>query len=242
MVTPIDSLVKYETAILVSSAFVSKKNGQAGKNGKSALERTPGFKERDQDYLNKILPPQEIIENNQLWVRYVSATPATSADVLNLEQRLNKKLDHLSARPNGICPVREELFSQCFDEIIRQITLNCVERGNQLVRVRDEARMLKSSLQQLYDSSIAYGLKKALIAYQSKTDMHDKIKALKKENNDLRKTIGSLEQEEADIIAEEQLQSEKLQESHDADKKTMIDTIKATKVELDKLMSTKLII
>ena len=146
------------------------------------------------------------------------------------------------ARESGICPVREELFSQCFDEIIRQITLNCVERGNQLVRVRDEARMLKSSLQQLYDSSIAYGLKKALIAYQSKTDMHDKIKALKKENNDLRKTIGALEQEEADIIAEEQLQSEKLQESHNADKKTMIDTIKATKVELDKLMSTKLII
>ena len=91
MVTAIDSLVKYETAILVSSAFVSKK--ASGKNGKqSALERTPGFKERDQDYLNKILPPQEIIENNQLWVRYVSATPATSADVINLQQRLDKKL------------------------------------------------------------------------------------------------------------------------------------------------------
>ena len=46
MVTAIDSLVKYETAILVSSAFVSKKT--TGKNGKqSALERTPGFKERD---------------------------------------------------------------------------------------------------------------------------------------------------------------------------------------------------
>lgn len=69
--------------------------------------------------MNKILPPQEMIENNQLWVRYVSATPATSADVLNLEQRLNKKLDTLGARPNGICPIREELYSQCFDEIIR---------------------------------------------------------------------------------------------------------------------------
>ena len=146
MVTAIDSLVKYETAILVSSAFVSKK-GQGANGKQSALERTPGFKERDQDYLNKILPPQEMIENNQLWVRYVSATPATSADVLNLEQRLNKKLDQQGARPNGICPIREELYSQCFDEIIRQITLNCVERGNQLVRVRDEARMVKRSLQ-----------------------------------------------------------------------------------------------
>ena len=72
--------------------------------------------------------------------------------------------------------------------------------------------------------------------------MHDKIKALKKENNDLRKTIAALEQNEADIIAEEERESQKLQEDHDAEKKTMIDTIKATKVELDKLMSTKLII
>ena len=109
MVTAIDSLVKYETAILVSSAFVSKKGD--GKGGKTALQATPGFKERDQDYLNKILPPQEMIENNQLWVRYVSATPATSADVINLEQRLTKKLSALNARPNGICPIREELYS-----------------------------------------------------------------------------------------------------------------------------------
>ena len=240
MVTAIDSLVKYETAILVSSAFVSAK-AKGGKQG-SALERTPGFKERDQDYLNKILPPQEIIENNQLWVRYVSATPATSADVINLQQRLEKKIVQQEARPNGICPVREELYAQCFDEIIRQITLNCVERGNQLVRVRDEQRMVKSSLQQLYDSSIAYGLKKALIAYQTKTDLHDSIKALKKENNELRKHITSLEEEEADIIATEAAETAKTDEEHAAEKKVMVDEIKRTKVELDKIMSTKLIL
>ena len=102
--------------------------------------------------------------------------------------------------------------------------------------------MLKSSLQQLYDSSIAYGLKKALIAYQSKTDMHDQIKALKKENNELRKNIAGLEQEEADIIAHSAAENQKLEEEHVAEKTTMIDTIKMTKVELDKLMSTKLII
>jgi len=64
MVTAIDSLVKYETAILVSSAFVSKKTDKAKSGKSSALSVTPGFKERDQDYLNKILPPQEMIENN----------------------------------------------------------------------------------------------------------------------------------------------------------------------------------
>jgi dynein light intermediate chain, axonemal len=45
------------------------------------------------------------------------------------------------ARESGICPVREELFSQCFDEIIRQVTLSEPERGLLLLRVRDEIKM-----------------------------------------------------------------------------------------------------
>jgi len=52
----------------------------------------------------------------------------------------------MEARDSGICPIREELFSQCFDEVIRQITINCAERGYLLVRVRDEVRMTKKAL------------------------------------------------------------------------------------------------
>ena len=37
--------------------------------------------------------------------------------------------------------VRRELYSQCFDELIRQTTLSCEERGLLLLRVRDEFRM-----------------------------------------------------------------------------------------------------
>ena len=39
---------------------------------------------RNEDYLNSILPPREYTENGQLWVRYVSPTPATRVDVINL--------------------------------------------------------------------------------------------------------------------------------------------------------------
>ena len=102
--------------------------------------------------------------------------------------------------------------------------------------------MLKSSLQQLYDSSIAYGLKKALTAYQSKTDMHDQIKALKKENNELRKTIAALEEEEAEIIAKDTAQRQQLEEDHEKEKYDFREQIKVTKTELDKLMCSKLII
>lgn len=50
-----ESLVKYETAILVSSSFISAKN-----KGKKAMSLPPLDKNgqaRNEDYLNKILPP-----------------------------------------------------------------------------------------------------------------------------------------------------------------------------------------
>ena len=44
------------------------------------------------------------------------------------------------AKDTGICPVREELYDQFFDELIRQITIDCKERGLLMVKVRDEMR------------------------------------------------------------------------------------------------------
>lgn len=53
----------------------------------------------------------------------------------------------LQARETGICPVREELYSQCLDELIRQVTISCAERGLLLLRVRDEMRMTTAAYQ-----------------------------------------------------------------------------------------------
>jgi len=63
---------------------------------------------------------------------------------------LDQKLMERQARESGICPVREELFSQCFDEIIRQVTLSEPECGLLLLRVRDEIKMTIAAYQTLY--------------------------------------------------------------------------------------------
>ena len=52
-------------------------------------------------------------------MRYVSPQPATQVDVINLQDQLDQALQRTMARETGICPFREELFSQCFDELIR---------------------------------------------------------------------------------------------------------------------------
>merc|ERR1712176_1105023 len=96
------------------------------------------------------------------------------------------------ARETGICPVRRELYSQCFDELIRQVTISCAERGLLLLRVRDEIRMTIAAYQTLYESSVAFGMRKALQAEQGKTDMQKKIEELEEEKKDLERQVNEL--------------------------------------------------
>lgn len=61
------------------------------------------------------------------------------------------------------------------DELIRQVTISCQERGLLLLRVRDEIRMSIAAYQTLYESSVAFGMRKALQAEQGKSDMEAKV-------------------------------------------------------------------
>ncbi|KAJ3306455.1 Axonemal dynein light intermediate polypeptide 1 [Kappamyces sp. JEL0829] len=142
-----------------------------------------------EDILNSILPPREWDEAGQLWIQKVSSTPATRLDVINLQEQLDHILQKRQARETGIDPVRRELYSQCFDELIRQVTISCQERGLLLLRVRDEIRMSIAAYQTLYESSVAFGMRKALQAEQGKSDMEAKIKEYEEEKRQTEQTI-----------------------------------------------------
>lgn len=192
MIPPHNSLVKYDNPILVSTTKEKLKN-KKGK-GKGALPPVDQKHQLTQteDILNSILPPREWTEDGQLWVQYVSSTPATRLDVINLQEQLDHKLQQRQARETGICPIREELYAQCFDELIRQVTINCAERGLLLLRVRDEIRMTIAAYQTLYESSIAFGMRKALMAEQKKSEMEAKIKHLEIDKKDLERQVQEL--------------------------------------------------
>lgn len=73
------------------------------------------------------------------------------------------------APPTGaLCPSFQ-------DELIREITINCAERGLLLLRVRDEIQMTLAAYQALYESSAAFGMRSALQAAQGKSDMEKRV-------------------------------------------------------------------
>lgn len=57
---------------------------------------------------------REFEEDGKLWIQPVSRTPATRVDVVNLAEKLDSKLLERHAREIGICPIRRELYDQCF--------------------------------------------------------------------------------------------------------------------------------
>ena len=61
------------------------------------------------------------------------------------------------------------------DELIRQQTISCTERGLLPLRVGNEIRMCMSAYQTLYESSVAFGIRKVLQSEMGKTEMERKV-------------------------------------------------------------------
>ena len=129
---------------------------------------------------------------------------------------LDQKIMERQARESGICPVREELFSQCFDEIIRQVTLNLPERGLLLLRVRDEIMMTIAAYQTLYQSSVTFAMRKQLQAEHGKADLEKRITELeakkKKQSNKVIELKSKIEAIQSRNASRREVEGKKRQE------------------------------
>jgi len=181
---PRESLVKYDPPLELGPASpeVLARKGKPGQAtslkaqlAKKAQLPPVESKPSTDDVLHALLPPREWVEESKHFMQYVSNQPATRLDVIQLQEALDQRLMERQARETGICPVREELYSQCFDELIRQVTINQPERGLLLLRVRDEIRMSIAAYQTLYQSSVTFGTRKQLQSEQGKAETEQMI-------------------------------------------------------------------
>uniref|UniRef100_A0A3Q3XEL6 Axonemal dynein light intermediate polypeptide 1 n=1 Tax=Mola mola TaxID=94237 RepID=A0A3Q3XEL6_MOLML len=219
MIPPAASLLKYDHPVCVSKTSDRKSpkvtSSQQHVNffpvpppPKAKPSHNEAGNQGNEQILNTIFPPREWREGNELWVQRVSSVVCTRTDVVHLEELLDAALRQKQARETGICPERRELYIQFFDELIRQVTISCAERGLLLVRVRDEIHMTIAAYQTMYESSMAFSLRKSLRAEQDVADMKKRISDLEAEVEDLRK---QLNEEKAKCDANERRENERRQ-------------------------------
>ena len=173
------SLLQYQGKVEVGDDDTNF--GGVKKKNLPPIESNPSLTET----LNAMFLPREWEENGKKFIQYVSPEPATREKARDLFKALDEKIKERQAREKGICAVREELYSQCFDEIIRQVTIECPERGLLLLRVRDEIKMTIASYQTLYESVILFGIRKQLQAEAGKEELKKRKEELEEKKKKL---------------------------------------------------------
>eukprot|EP01062_Namystynia_karyoxenos_P027047 TRINITY_DN20847_c0_g1_i1.p1 TRINITY_DN20847_c0_g1~~TRINITY_DN20847_c0_g1_i1.p1 ORF type:complete len:292 (+),score=127.82 TRINITY_DN20847_c0_g1_i1:82-876(+) len=142
------------------------------------------------DILHCILPPRDLGDG---WIQHVSSRPATRFDVRDLTEIFEYRLRDSKARESGICPVRSAIYAMCFDELIRQVAVDCAERGLVLLRIRDELRMTSEAYKTLYEASVGFGKKKAVEAEKGKQEMIDRIDQLSQQKQEYVREVKCLQ-------------------------------------------------
>ena len=239
LMTSSSSLIKYETPFLVSSTVSNKKllaeldqNNEESEMFLKKIINTFSIDSTDyslKDTLNKILPPKKVKTGDQMWVQYVSCNPVTRAEVVNLSDNLKRHLELDGARMNGVCPIREKLYDECFHELIRQITINCLERGILLMRIKNETAMTINTYKILYESCITYGMRTYISAEKEKNANTKKIYRLEDDCQNLEDNIKELEQTLEDKKIQDKIEHDKIVNEHEKaveDLKRMINLYK----------------
>ncbi|XP_015374894.1 PREDICTED: 33 kDa inner dynein arm light chain, axonemal-like [Diuraphis noxia] len=78
-------------------------------------------------------------------------------------------------------------FNSCIsiDEVIRQVTLNCTERGYMLIRIRDELQMTIDGYKEVYESALAHRIRKSLQREHRRSELSESVKYLRSDNKQL---------------------------------------------------------
>eukprot|EP00903_Cladosiphon_okamuranus_P005645 g5611.t1 len=142
--------------------------------------------------LKALLPNKEYADEAGAWVQAVSSAVRTRAELEMVRGRVEELLAKLQARPGAICAVRERIFSELYDELIREITLQCPERGLLLLRLRDETRVNLDTYAEIYRDSFAFSRRKVEAARQELDGVRSWMINLESQTSALKAQVRSL--------------------------------------------------
>jgi len=154
----------------------------------SDLENTNNIEE----VLNTIINSRVTTEPDKIWLQTPVSFPATNIEVIKLKANLDRALAENGAKLFGICHLREDLYFQCFDEIIRQVIINYKRRGLLLFCVKEHFKSTIESYKALFLDNTAFGIKKEIRGDRFKYELRTDISNLEDECARLELEVESL--------------------------------------------------
>jgi dynein light intermediate chain len=192
-------VVKYEDPVAIATIAPTKKNQQwewkalaCDVEREGICDDTFAHTDETEEILNATVGPKIWESEGKIWRQMISRTRATRLDAVNLQHNLDALLKDRQALNHGLCPVRRQLYSHCFDEIIRQVTIDNPDRGLLLLRLRDEIQMTLGAYHTLYESAVAHGRHSADTGYYEKLELMSQIEELEGKTEVARQRVREL--------------------------------------------------
>lgn len=208
-------LLKWDPPVPVNNSDDAQKKKTVG-------AAATGMDQINRDILNSMFPPIEFTTSDGLtFQQNISTSAVTKSDVQKLKQQLSNLLHLRKARSSGVCLIRSELYSQCFDELIRQVTIDNNVRGRLLMRVRDHYRMTLNAYKQLYETTLDWGNRKSMQVDLGVPDLRVYNQELKERRRALELETNSL-QIQMDTLEKRISENKSLREKDHADEITFL--------------------
>jgi dynein light intermediate chain len=170
------------------------------------LAPTAGVDQMTREVMNSLFPATEFTEDGVRYMQQVSINSVGKSDVQKLRTQLTNLLAARTARPTGVCLIRSDIYSQCFDEVVRQVTVDNNARGRLLARVREHYRAMVHAYKELYGTTLDWGSRKMMQVDLGFPDLHvyhselrEKRRTLELQANDLQIKLDNLEKKLAEM-------------------------------------------
>jgi dynein light intermediate chain len=173
---------------------------------RKSLAATAGVDQMTREVVNSLFPPTEFTEGGVRYTQQVSINSVGKSDVQKLRTQLTNLLAARTARPTGVCLIRSDIYSQCFDEVVRQVTVDNSARGRLLSRVREHYRMMVHAHKELYATTLDWGTRKMMQVGLGIPELHvyhnelrERRRTLELQANDLQIKLENLEKKLAEM-------------------------------------------
>ena len=88
---------------------------------------------------------------------------------------------------------RRRIYDDCFDELVRQVTIECGERGILMSRVRHVYRQMMRAYCEIYSSANAYAMRTLILSEQSKLKANSRVDYLQFDVDHLKQQLMNAE-------------------------------------------------
>lgn len=222
-----------------NQSITAKSNNQVLSRCCTSEDQTCNLKHEHIDIINQLVPPRKHynVDKRLFYIQYASLQPATRADMYSLNEKLNFNLQKYNAREIGLCSIRRKFYMECLDEIIRQVSIECVERGILLARLRDEIQQTINTYKLLYTSATAFGMRKVLLNEDKCKCVCEDLERHKVEITELNKQIDELKMKNIQLERKLQEQDKTYEKKFNDEIQTHQKSVNSLKKQIDEFKS-----